>query len=118
MSKSIGGPGCLWLLDEPAVNAKKIRRAVTDTGREVRFDPEAKPGVSNLLTILVRAHRRPGRRARRSGSTVRGYGDLKGAVADAFVAFADAVRERVLGLPRRPGRARRGAGTPGGQGPR
>jgi tryptophanyl-tRNA synthetase len=51
MSKSIGGPGVLWLLDDPAVNAKKIRSAVTDTGREVTFDPEAKPGVSNLLTI-------------------------------------------------------------------
>src|SRR3954447_7383344 len=52
MSKSIGGAGCVWLLDEPAANAKKIKRAVTDTGTEVRFDPAEKPGVSNLLTIL------------------------------------------------------------------
>ena len=52
MSKSIGGSGCVWLLDDPKVSAKKIRSAVTDTGREVRYDAEAKPGVSNLLTIL------------------------------------------------------------------
>ncbi len=52
MSKSLGGSGCLFLLDDPKVNAKKIRSAVTDTGREVVFDPGTKPGVSNLLTIL------------------------------------------------------------------
>src|SRR5664279_3001009 len=52
MSKSLGGSGCLELLDPVKVSTKKIRSAVTDTGREVIFDPEAKPGVSNLLTIL------------------------------------------------------------------
>jgi tryptophanyl-tRNA synthetase len=39
MSKSIGGAGCLWLLDEPGVNAKKIKRAVTDADTQIRFDP-------------------------------------------------------------------------------
>ena len=43
--------GCVFLLDDPAVTAKKIRSAVTDTGREVVADPESKPGVTNLLTI-------------------------------------------------------------------
>ena len=52
MSKSLGGPGCLFLLDDPKVSAKKIRSAVTDTGREIVYDVENKPGVSNLLTIL------------------------------------------------------------------
>ena len=103
MSKSIGGPGVLWLLDDPAANAKKIRSAVTDTGREVRFDPQAKPGVSNLLTILSAL----------SGDSVDtlekrfdgvGYGDFKGAVADAFVAMATPYRERVLGYLEEPGR--------------
>src|SRR3954471_2052201 len=59
MSKSIGGAGCLWLLEEPAVNAKKVKRAVTDTGTDVRFDPADKPGVSNLLTILGALTNRP-----------------------------------------------------------
>jgi tryptophanyl-tRNA synthetase len=93
MSKTLGGSGCLFLLDEPAANAKRIRSAVTDTGREVVFDPESKPGVSNLLTVLSAL----------SGQPVdelvpqfegKGYGDLKAAVADAFAAFAGPFRER------------------------
>jgi len=88
MSKSIGGSGCLWLLDDPKVSAKKIRSAVTDTGREVTFDPATKPGVSNLLTILsalsdtevsVLEERFVGA----------GYGDLKKEVAAAYLAFAE-----------------------------
>ena len=52
MSKSAATDGgVLWLLDEPSKTAKKIKSAVTDDDREVRFDREAKPGVSNLLTI-------------------------------------------------------------------
>ena len=52
MSKSVGGNGVrvdCWTT--PRSSAKKIRSAVTDTGREVRFDPEDKPGISNLLAI-------------------------------------------------------------------
>ena len=93
MSKSLGGAGCLFLLDEPAVNAKKVRSAVTDSGREVVFDPENKPGLANLLTIqsaltgrstddLVAAY------------AGRGYGDLKKEVAEAVVEFAAPFRER------------------------
>ena len=52
MSKSGPSPkGIVNLLDPPAVSAKKIRSAVTDTGSEVRYDPQHKPGISNLLTI-------------------------------------------------------------------
>src|SRR4051812_19051057 len=51
MSKSLPPAGCVNLLDEPSVTAKKIRSAVTDTGREVVADAETKPGVTNLLTI-------------------------------------------------------------------
>src|SRR5258705_2775608 len=52
MSKSASSPnGIVQLLDDPAKSAKKIRSAVTGTGRKVTFDPQAKPGVSNLLTI-------------------------------------------------------------------
>src|SRR5207247_9449329 len=52
MSKSASSPnGIVALLDDPAVSAKQIRSAVTDAGREVTYDPEHKPGVSNLLTI-------------------------------------------------------------------
>nr|WP_235564366.1 tryptophan--tRNA ligase [Modestobacter sp. Leaf380] len=81
MSKSLPEAGCVNLLDDPKVTAKRIRSAVTDTGREVVFDPQDKPGVSNLLTI----------HSALSGETVaaleerfagRGYGDLKKELAD------------------------------------
>ena len=94
MSKSIGGQGCIWLLDDPQVSAKKVRSAVTDSETEVRFDPEAKPGVSNLLTI----------HSALSGQDVdalvtsfegRGYGDLKAEVAQVVVDFVTPFRDRV-----------------------
>ncbi|WP_165985384.1 tryptophan--tRNA ligase [Streptomyces sp. YIM 98790] len=54
MSKTASSPkGIVNLLDDPKVSAKKIRSAVTDTGTVVRYDPVAKPGVSNLLTIYA-----------------------------------------------------------------
>ncbi len=56
MSKSGESPqGILWLLDEPTVTAKKIKSAVTDTDRDILFDPDKKPGVSNLLLDPVGA---------------------------------------------------------------
>ncbi|MEO8094498.1 MAG: tryptophan--tRNA ligase [Pseudolysinimonas sp.] len=98
MSKSAENEkGLIWLLDEPSVTAKKIKAAVTDTDGEVRFDRDAKPGVSNLLTLLSTL----------GGSTIaalesefagRGYGDLKAATAEAVVAEFGPVRERVLEL--------------------
>ena len=59
MSKSIDSPqGTVLMLDDPAVIERKFKRAVTDTDGEVRYDPEAKPGVSNLLVDPRRGHRR------------------------------------------------------------
>jgi tryptophanyl-tRNA synthetase len=94
MSKSIGGAGCLWLLDDPKVSAKKIRSAVTDTGREVTFDVDAKPGVSNLLTILsaLTDTSIPVLEERFAGA---GYGDLKKEVAEAYLAFVEPFSARV-----------------------
>ncbi|MGZ5370315.1 tryptophan--tRNA ligase [Aeromicrobium sp.] len=52
MSKSASAPsGIIDLLEDPRKAAKKIRSAVTDSGSEIRFDEENKPGISNLLTI-------------------------------------------------------------------
>ncbi|HEV8056022.1 MAG TPA: tryptophan--tRNA ligase [Nocardioidaceae bacterium] len=97
MSKSLAGPGCVFLLDEPQVSAKKIRAAVTDSGREVRFDDVHKPGVSNLLTI----------HATLTGRTVaeveneydgRGYGDFKKGLADVVADYVTPFRDRTLAL--------------------
>ncbi len=97
MSKSLPPAGCVFLLDDPAVTAKKIRSAVTDTGREVIADPENKAGVTNLLTIFSAL----------SGRTVaeleehfagRGYGDLKKELAEVVVDFVTPVRQRTQEL--------------------
>ncbi|MBC8091083.1 MAG: tryptophan--tRNA ligase [Pseudonocardia sp.] len=95
MSKSNSAPGGIVnLLDDPKVSAKKIRSAVTDAEREIRFDPEAKAGVSNLLTI----------HSAFSGRTIgeleadyagRGYGDLKKDLAEIVADFTGPLAERV-----------------------
>jgi len=97
MSKSLGGSGCVSLLDDPKAGVKKIKSAVTDTGREVIFDPEAKPGVSNLLTILAALTGTPipELEARFVGA---GYGDLKAQVADAYLELVEPFRDRVHAL--------------------
>jgi tryptophanyl-tRNA synthetase len=54
MSKSASSPkGIVWLMDEPKTSGKKFRSAVTDTDTVIRYDPETKPGVSNLLSIYA-----------------------------------------------------------------
>ncbi|NYJ02572.1 tryptophanyl-tRNA synthetase [Nocardioides thalensis] len=97
MSKSIGGSGCIWLLDEPKVTAKRIRSAVTDSGSEIRFDAQAKPGISNLLTIHSALSGEP-ISALEEQYAGRGYGDLKGEVAELVVGFVTPFRERTLEL--------------------
>ena len=66
MSKSLNSPlGTIMLLDGPADIERKVKKAVTDTDGEVRYDPEAKPGLSNLLELLaVSTDRSPARRRR------------------------------------------------------
>jgi tryptophanyl-tRNA synthetase len=85
MSKSGESPqGILWLLDDDAVLTKKVKSAVTDSDGEIRFDPENKPGVSNLLTIFSIATGKTAQEVEKhfAGS---GYGDLKTQVAEALV---------------------------------
>ena len=113
MSKSGDSPqGIVWLLDEPTVLAKKIKSSVTDTDNDVRFDPEKKPGISNLLSLLALSTQR----------TVEdvvgefaggGYGTLKTAVADAVVERLDPIRQRTQELLKDPGELDRilGAGA-------
>ena len=96
MSKSIGGSGTVWVLDEPKTITKKVRSAVTDTGREVRAG-EDKPGITNLLTILsvCTGTPVPQLEAEYDG---KGYGDFKGAVAEAVVELFAPVRGRYAEL--------------------
>jgi len=97
MSKSLGGAGCLYLLDDTSVNVKKIRSAVTDSGRDIVYDPEGKAGVSNLLRIIGALTGRDPREVA-DDYAGRGYGDLKKDVGEVFAAFADPFRRRVAEL--------------------
>jgi tryptophanyl-tRNA synthetase len=98
MSKSSSAPGgIIELLDDPKINVRKIKSAVTDSGREVTFDEVGKPGVANLLTILAALTDTD------TGVLVekfagRGYGELKAAVADAVTEVATPYRNRTLEL--------------------
>jgi tryptophanyl-tRNA synthetase len=94
MSKSASSPaGIIDLLDDPAKSAKKIRSAVTDTGREIIYDPAGKPGIANLLTIYSAL----------SGRSIdeltteyagKGYGDLKKDLAEVVVEFVRPIQQR------------------------
>ncbi len=98
MSKTGSSPkGLIDLMQEPAKIAKNIRSAVTDTDAEIRFDPEGKAGVSNLLVI----------HSTLSGTSIedlessfagRGYGDLKKEVADVVVAAVEPFQARMAEL--------------------
>jgi len=97
MSKSLPDAGTLNLLDDPSTLTKKIKRAVTDTETEIRYDPATKPGVSNLLAILSAVTDTPVPKLE-SEFAGQGYGALKGAVADAVVAFAEPFAKRMAEL--------------------
>ena len=102
MSTSRGGPGTLWVIEDDKATVKKIKSAVTDTGREVVFDEADKPGVSNLLTILSACTGKEISELQ-DASAGKGYGDFKADVADAVVALFAPVRERYAELSSDPG---------------
>jgi tryptophanyl-tRNA synthetase len=98
MSKSTSAPsGIVDLLDPPEVTAKKIRSAVTDSGRDIVFDPERKPGIANLLTISAALSGRPIPELEQE-YIGRGYGDLKKDVVAAVEEFVVPFRARTLAI--------------------
>jgi tryptophanyl-tRNA synthetase len=103
MSKSEEDPnGTVELLDPPDVIMRKFKRAVTDSGGEIKFDPENKPGVSNLLTIYSCA----------TGTTLpeaeqqfagQGYGTLKTTVGEAVAELLRPIQAETARLLADPG---------------
>ncbi|MBU6243932.1 MAG: tryptophan--tRNA ligase [Actinomycetales bacterium] len=93
MSKS-SPAGCAFLLDDDATIARKLKTAVTDSGREIAFDPAGKPGVSNLLSIQ-QALTGTSMESLVAGYAGRGYGDLKKDTAEVLVEFIRPIRARV-----------------------
>ena len=92
MSKS-SPPGCIFLLDEDSVTIKKIKSAVTDSDRDIAFDQDAKPGVSNLLTMQQAILGLPMADIVESYAD-KGYGDLKKETAEIVVEAIRPIRER------------------------
>ncbi|CAM8624504.1 TrpS Tryptophanyl-tRNA synthetase [Acidimicrobiia bacterium] len=96
MSKSEDSPqGTILVLEDLDAVAKKIKRAVTDTETDVRFDPEAKPGVSNLLSILCAC---TGDDPHTIAERFERYGDLKSACAEAVVETLRPIQQRFAEL--------------------
>jgi tryptophanyl-tRNA synthetase len=94
MSKSSPNAGSfISMLDDPKVIEKKVKRAVTDSDNEIRFDPQNKAAVSNLLTIysLMTEQTIPETEKHFAG---KGYGALKGEVAEAVIANLNPIQEK------------------------
>ena len=97
--------GVIRLLDPPDAIARKIKRAVTDTGTDVRYDPDAKPGISNLLEILAACTGSATPRALETQFS--SYGQLKTAVIDAVIAAIAPIQMRYAPLAADPARVRK-----------
>ncbi len=101
MSKSVSSPlGTVLVLDPPEEIARKVKKAVTDTDGEVRYDPEAKPGLANLLELMAVA---TGRAPAEVAASYDRYGDLKTDTTAALVELLRPVRERRAELATDPG---------------
>jgi tryptophanyl-tRNA synthetase len=89
--------GAVYIADSPDAIRKKFKTAVTDSEREIRYDPPAKPGVSNLLEIMSVATGQPieALEGRFDGS---GYGDLKEAVGESVVELLAPIQARFAAL--------------------
>src|SRR4029079_17751346 len=89
--------GAVYIADSPDAIRKKFKTAVTDSEREIRYDPKAKPGVSNLLEIMSVATGESidALQTRFNGS---GYGDLKEAVGESVVELLAPTQERFAAL--------------------
>ncbi len=101
MSKSADSPqGTVLVLDEPAAIQRKFKRAVTDSGTDVVYDPEDKPGVSNLLSILAAATDADPQDL--AGKYAQ-YGPLKADTAEAVIELLRPVQQRYAELAQDPG---------------
>ncbi|MGW0468708.1 tryptophan--tRNA ligase [Streptomyces sp. NPDC003027] len=94
--------GIVYLLDDADTVRRKIMRAVTDSGREVEYDREARPGVANLLDLLAAS---TGGDPEALAGAYESYGSLKKDTADAVVELLRPVRERHAELAADPGHA-------------
>ena len=101
MSKSVNSPlGTVLVLDGRDEITRKVKKAVTDTDGEVRFDPEHKPGLANLLELLAVA---TGRTPEQVAASYDRYGDLKKDTAEALIELLAPLQARRAELAADPG---------------
>ncbi|MGH9077601.1 MAG: tryptophan--tRNA ligase [Acidimicrobiales bacterium] len=101
MSKTGGtAQGTISIFDDPGTIESKVKRAVTDSDGEVRYDPDAKPGVSNLVELLAVA---TGRTPAEVAAGYSRYGPLKADTAAALVEMVRPVQDRYRALASDPG---------------
>ncbi len=101
MSKSVSSPlGTILVLDGPDEITRKVKKAVTDTDGEVRYDPEHKPGVANLLELLAVS---TGRTPDAVAGAYERYGDLKRDTAEALIELLAPLQARRAELAADPG---------------
>ena len=101
MSKSVNSPlGTVLVLDDPVEITRKIKKAVTDTDGEVRYDRDKKPGLANLLELLAVA---TGRTPTEVADGYERYGDLKADTAEALVELLRPLQARRAELAADPG---------------
>jgi tryptophanyl-tRNA synthetase len=98
--------GKVLITDPPETVRRKLKSAVTDSGTDVRYDPETKPGISNLLEIMSVATGEP-IRALETRYDSAGYGRFKADVAEAVVELLDPIRARYEELRADPGELKR-----------
>jgi tryptophanyl-tRNA synthetase len=92
MSKSLASPlGLIYLNDEPSEIDKKIKKAVTDTDNEVRFDRDKKPGLSNLLEMFSSFS---GETPEQVAERYDRYGDLKRDLSELVIASLAPIQQR------------------------
>jgi tryptophanyl-tRNA synthetase len=89
--------GAVYIVDSPDAIRKKFKSAVTDSGREVRYDPQEKPGVSNLLEIMNVATGESIEALERRFDGA-GYGEFKEAAGESVVELLTPIRERFEAL--------------------
>jgi tryptophanyl-tRNA synthetase len=92
-SEDLGGS--IFIMDPPDVIRNKVKRAVTDTGREVKYDEKNKPGISNLMVILSLC---TGQTLNEIAAKYDGYGQFKKDVAEAVVGILEPIQNRVSEL--------------------
>jgi len=93
MSKSLGPTSYIGLFDKAADIERKIKHAVTDSGREIKYDPKNKPAISNLLTIYSLVSGKPVKTIEKQFSG-KGYAEFKKALANELKKFLDPFRKK------------------------